>query len=921
MILHLNPKEWEGDFKAPSIKDTRWVFGGLLFLYLILGETLLGFSRRPEQIAIIIGLGAILEIIFSGIFNGRKIFPLSSIISCLSISIILNFSFGNSYLWIPVFVMVASKYIFTLNQRHFFNPSLFGIVCSLLFSNELVSLAPAYQWYGTVESAGFMVYFVITAAILFFVVKINRIPLVISFLIVFTLQTLLRSYIVRYIIPPETLFIGALTSPAFYLFCFYMITDPGTSPNNKKEQIVVGSSIALMDLLFHLKFSLYTFFFAGISVAMIRFLYKLGRKMISGEFQWKERLTILGTRGVAISIMSLPFFLTMNYGQGTGVEILSEYPFQLNPISSEHSGLVSKKSDLLNQVDSRVAHVAKWVLSVGDAVATADVNNDGLKDIFLTQILKDTSSKAKLYLNKGNFKFQKLAIPDLEQYLDSPQVNGLPSFGLFFDYDNDGDQDLFVGFGFASSHLFENRLIPEGSFSMVEKSLQILNQQLTICLCANVFDFNRDGKNDLIVGNTLPPYLRDYPKSTPFNIFNLPKAEYKDDRRMLHFMHESWHDANNGGENFLLLNQGHGVFTEPNSKLIGLPETRWSLSIGSSDIDGDGYTDLYIANDFGHDDCYKNVGGKSFIRMQGNFHGELGLDTYKGMNSSLGDFDGNGQEDIYVSNVHHSMQAEGSLLWLNFTKPMAAKFDLKERAAPMNMLNINRFGWGAASIDINLDGRPDLLQANGMVDDSWDQLYKERSDYWYFQAQIARTGPEIHSFADKWADLRGRCIYENEADGVFLNLDGKRFVDVSNSVGFTHKANTRGIAAVDFDNDGDPDILVTDQFGEPKLYENKITPRLWLGIELVGNGKTTAKDPVGAKVWLSFEQNGQPQTTFREYHAVNGFSAQGDNRMLFALGKPGMNIKNLRLKVQWMDGRMEEYKNLTLNHYHKISEK
>lgn len=919
-MIYLNPRNWQGDYKIPPLKDTRWVFGGLLFCYLILGETILGFSRKPEQIAILIGLGAFLEILFSGIFKGRKIFPLSAIISCLSISIILNFSFGNQNLWIPVFIMVASKYVFTLNDRHFFNPSLFGIVCSLIFSNELVSLAPAYQWYGTTESAGFMMYFVITAAILFFVVKINRIPLVLSFLVVFTLQTLLRTYIVRFIIPPETLFIGALTSPAFYLFCFYMITDPGTSPSDKKDQIIVGSSIALLDLAFHLKFSLYTFFFAGVSVAGIRFIYKHWTKYRNNELDVLAGFKQLSIRVPIIVLLSIPFIISMQWDHSEGSKLLSEHPFQLQAIPSEQSGLTSKKSDILNRVDSGLAHVAKWILSVGDAVAVADLNGDGLQDIFLTQILKDSSCKAKIYLNKGEFKFEKYRIPDLEMYLDSPEVNGLPACGLFLDYDNDGDQDLFTGFGFAPSHLFENRLVPDGNFHMVEKRIPDLDKQSTICLAANALDFNRDGKNDILVANTLPAYLPDYKTPTPLNIFKLPKPEYPNDRRMYHFMHESWHDANNGGENFMLMNEGAGRFKQANSKLIGLPETRWSLSIGCSDFNNDGYTDMYIANDFGHDDCYLNKAGKVFERQEGKFHGEVGLDTYKGMNSSLADVDGNGQEDVYVSNVHHAMQAEGSLLWLNFTEQNANKVNLKERASAMNMLNTNRFGWGAAFADINMDGRPDIIQANGMVDDSWDHLYDKRSDYWYFQAQVARTGPEIHSYADKWADLRGRCIYENEADGIFLNIDGKSFRDVSKEVGFTHLANTRGVAAVDLDNDGDPDLLVSDQFGEPKLYENKIESKRWMGLELHGNGISSAKDPVGAKVWVYSKQNGKEKSMFKEYHLANGFSAQGDSRLVFAMGKTNEEVSSVRVRIIWPDGKEQFFEKIKLNTYQIINQ-
>jgi len=82
-------------------------------------------------------------------------------------------------------------------------------------------------------------------------------------------------------------------------------------------------------------------------------------------------------------------------------------------------------------------------------------------------------------------------------------------------------------------------------------------------------------------------------------------------------------------------------------------------------------------------------------------------------------------------------------------------------------------------------------------------------DYWYFQAQIARTGPEVHGYADKWADLRGMSIYENERDRISLNLNHKKFVDVSKVVGLNHEKNTRGVATADLDNDGDLDLIFT----------------------------------------------------------------------------------------------------------------
>ncbi|MCK6612218.1 MAG: FG-GAP-like repeat-containing protein [Bacteroidia bacterium] len=913
MSLHLNPAKWEGSFKPPSIKDVRWVAFGLLGSYLIMGFSFLGFSRQPLQVLFILALGAILETVFNGFVKGKKAFPLSALISCLSLSIILNYSLGYQYLWIPVFATVASKYLFTLNNRHFFNPSLFGIFFCLTFTENLVNLAPSYQWYGTAESSWLMGSFVVTGAVLFFIKRIDRYWLSLSFLFFFALQSLLRAYIVRYIIPPETLFIGAITSPAFYLFTFYMITDPGTSPPKKSEQIWLGFFIALADLLYHTRFSLYTFFFAGITVASIRFAIKHYKAYRENPWPILPFMQSFAARSLGIAFVGFVLFSSFTFRSFDTLSSTLTAGLSLEFIPENQTGIQAQKSDLLNQVDDRLKHVAKWILSVGDAVAVADVNNDGLQDLFFTQILKDSSSKAKLYLNQGDFRFEKIAIPEVEKYLNHPEVNGVPATPVFFDMDNDGDQDLFLGFGFSQSHLYENQLVQTGMLAFKEVNNPWLKRESTICLAANVLDFNRDGKLDLLLANTLPPYFKDYPKKVPFNIFNLPQPEFPGDRRMLHFMHESWHNACNGGKKVLLMNSGSKGFVALNSDKLGMPETHWNLAIGTGDINQDGWTDVYVASDFGHDDCYLNFQGKGFVRQQGKFFGEVGLDTYKGMNSSLADMDGDGREDIYVSNVHHAMQAEGSLLWLNKTDSAARSVNLKENASRMNMLNINRFGWGAAVVDLNLDGFPDIVQANGMVGDDWDKLYDKRSDYWYFQAQIARTGPEIHSYADKWADLRGRCIYENEADGIFLNAHGNYFLDVSQQIGFTHRANTRGVAAVDLDNDGDADLVVTDQFGAPKVYKNKLIEKQWLGIDLRGNGSSSSRDAIGARLWLSVQTEKGTKVYMKEQHAVNGFSAQGDHRILFGLGKEKIN--KLRLKVCWPDGRIQQVDNLQSGKY------
>lgn len=866
------------------------------------------------QIFLLIATGAVFDVILNALLKGRKVFPLSAMISCCSLAILLNWSYDFHFLFLPVFICIASKYVFTINGKHFFNPSLFAICVCLLFGGEYITLSPSYQWYGTADSSWFMMYFITTAALMLFIFKINRTWLILSFLVSYSALTIVRGIAMEHIIPFETLFIGSLTSPAFYLFTFYMITDPATSPKGKWAQICAGVSISVLDLLFHFKFSLYTFFFAGLTVSALRYFYFLSKSLV------EERHFVLRFNWAKYCLLIL-FFLPVLWSFTTNIHSALDsdrLSMTLKEIPSSHSGLTGTKGSTIESIDPKLQHVSKWIMSVGDAAAVADVDLDGRIDLFLTQPLKDQADMAKLFINNGNFKFEKTSIPDLERYLNDPKANGIPGTALFMDYDNDGDKDLFVGFGFGKSHLFENRIIPDGIFSFKEVDVDFLTNENTVCLAANGLDANNDGKLDLLVANALHQYLPDYgDEKVPLNIFDLPKPRYEGDRRMFHFMHESWHNANNGGYNHLLLNSGdENNFTAVDMSVSLLKETRWSLAVGTTDMNDDGYTDLFIANDFGRDDWYLNDQGKHFVRQEGVFYGDIGLDTYKGMNASVGDLDGNGKEDIHISNVHHEMQAEGSLVWLNETASKSNELDYKESAQRLNLLNTNRFGWGAAIGDLDLNGWLDLVQANGMVDDIWDKKWEEPHDFWYYQAQIARTEPNIHSYADKWADIRGCYIYPNEQDRISLNLGNGVFIDASDALGFLHTANTRGVALADFDNDGDLDVLVTHQFGDPFLYENELLSKNWIGLEIIGNGSSTNKDAVGTKVVVTHVSEGKEVMQHKEVRLANGFMAMGDNRLLYGFGN--QKVFELKIKIKWHNGQEQHLTLKELNSYHKI---
>lgn len=893
----------------PRADDPRIRVLGLLTIYLLFGVSVLGFNRSPTQILIVVFTTCALDVLFYRILKGGWLFPLSSAITGMSLAILVNYSHGFWLPIIPPFLAVASKYLFTVNGRHVYNPSLFGLVLAIWLGGEMISPAPAYQWGGIPAVA----VFIVTAAVLMFAFKIRRTALILSFLGFYAVNLAIRAWLTRWHVPPETLFLGPLTSSAFYLFAFFMITDPATSPKTPRGQVVMAFGICLIDLFMQQYGSFAALFKAAFVVYTVMFVWQLAVSLrgLPAASWWTGSRRVL--RHAAL-IGGLGAAALLVHKTWVGGRPLHDPGFVLTRIETNHSGMGGAPSDILEQVDPKLAHVAKWLLSVGDAVAVADVDNDGALDVFLTYPLKETAARASLLLNKGEFRFQRHPIADLTAYVGDPLQQGLPSGALFLDYDNDGDQDLLLLTGYGFTRLLQNRLIEDGDLNFLDTGEVSGVRPYTVSLTANAVDVNRDGLLDLIVGNSVDPWLPGYAEPTPLNIFQLPEPQYPGDRRMTNIMHRTWHNAANGGENILYINKGSS-FEEADNNEWGLQGRRWTIAIGASDLNDDGWTDLYLANDFGPDQLYLNKAGVGFVEVRGNLTGELGRDTYKGMNASIADLDGNGFPDIYVSNVHHVLQPEGSLLWLNdgtlTTRGAAAMTD---RATALNSLNEQRFGWGAAVGDIDRDGRVDILQANGMVDDSYDRQYEGCPDYWYWNSKIALTAPNTHGYADRWADLRGRCIFPNELNRVYLNL-GDRFVDVAADVGWGEGGISRGIATADFDNDGDLDVLVTHQFETASLFRNDSDRKTWLGLDLVGNGTDCNRDAVGTRAWLKFPSVAGMAPQYREVTAANGFSAQGDRRLLFGMGDYSGPFE---VEVSWCGGTRVTLKNLTLNRYYTI---
>lgn len=871
--------------------DPRPWFALLLGSYVICGISFFGFGRTPWQVVLTILTAVSADFLGNVLLRKRSGFPWSGLITGCGLCLLIDYGSSPWLPMLPPLLAIGSKHLFTVNGRHVYNPALFGLVASMALGGGLVSPAPAYQWGGTWAVAMFMA----GLALVVFMPRIGRGWLVGSFLVFYVLQTAFRAWVMRHHVPPEAIWLGTLSAPAFFLFTFYMLTDPATSPPGRRAQIGIAAAITVIDLGFHFRQSYYTLFFAAFTVQTARFAWAWLK--VRSFPSWKS----LATRAALAAILLVSAFFLDRSPRGVTTD--PGFAWREKEIFPSEQGTV------LTDIDPRLQHVGKWILSVGDAAAVADVDGDGLQDLFLTRPMKGARDRSTLFRNVGGLRFARIEIPSLDEIRSDPATYGLPSCAVFADYDNDGDQDLFIGMGFGTSRLFRNDHKETGVLGFTDVTAAAGIPGHHTCLSALFIDADRDGDLDLLIGNSMTPYLPDYKKPIPLNPFRLPHPEYEGDRRMFHFMHASWHKAENGGLNRFLRNRGDGTFVEEDIVKLGMPETHWTLALNSADFDGDGWPDIYAASDFGPDDVYMNEKGRGFRRIEGTYFGSIGRDTYKGMNASIADFDRNGTPDVYISNVHAPLQAEGSLLWMTERTKEGVLFH--NEASARGALNPQRFGWGAGVADLDLDGWPDLVQANGMVDDHMDRRFPTPRDYWYVNGQVARSGPEVHAYADRWGDTRGYSIWGSQANRVLLNRSGT-FHEAAEITGLSRLGNTRGVALADFDNDGDADLVLTRQFDPVLFYENRRNkPASWVGFEIKGDGRSVNMDAVGSVLEVS--RGGEHW--HEDVLNVSGFSAQGDRRVVIGLGADHSPVK---ARITWTDGSKQDLGAFDSGKYHPI---
>ncbi|MGC2658797.1 MAG: CRTAC1 family protein [Bryobacteraceae bacterium] len=508
---------------------------------------------------------------------------------------------------------------------------------------------------------------------------------------------------------------------------------------------------------------------------------------------------------------------------------------------------------ILNNSASPRKHQIETMIS---GVALFDYNNDGLLDIFfvngaaIPSLQKDDPKfYNRLYRNNGDGTFT-----------DVTQRAGVQGVGYSMgvaiaDYDNDGFEDIYVT-GVNRNQLLHNN--GDGTFTDVTARAGVTGVHAkygkTWAMSAGWFDYNNDGKLDLLVTN----YVAWDPANEPFCEANRVPSYCSPDKYQ-------------GLPNFLYHNNGDGTFTDASEasgigRLIGK-----GMGVAFADYDGDGFPDVFIANDTFRNFLFHNNRDGTFSE-QGVVAGVAFNQDGKsiaGMGADFRDTDNDGRPDIFVT----GMLRDTFPLFRNRGKFFEDVTNQTGVARASERLT----GWGNGIFDFDNDGYKDLFVACGSIlDNAWE---------------IDREPAKLRN--------------------LLLRNEGNTYRDESSI--FTRAAMHRGAAFGDLNNDGRIDVVTTSLNDRPEILVNESSSQNhWLIVKL--QGTKSNRDGIGARIKI------QPESGPRQYNHVTtsvGLASSSDRRVHFGLGA----AKSIRtVEIDWPSGTHQVLQNVVADQILTVKE-
>ncbi len=518
---------------------------------------------------------------------------------------------------------------------------------------------------------------------------------------------------------------------------------------------------------------------------------------------------------------------------------------------------VTEAAGIRFQYDNDATPHKRYIETTGGGCAFLDFDNDGLLDIVLVQGGPAPGSPARsrpphaLYRNLGNGRFQ-----DVAQEAGLAQDLGYAQGVCAADFDNDGWTDLLIT-TYGGPRLLKNH---KGRFEEVTARAGLrLAGEPHWTLVAAWADYDRDGWLDLFVGN----YVSWFP--------DIDRPCVDGEGRRIYC--QPFYYA--GDRSWLFRNRRDGTFEDVSAK-AGLANLE-GAAMGAvwTDIENDGWPDLFVAHDLRRNWLLHNLRGKGFAEVAwaaGVAAAPSGR-PLSGMGVAAGDYFGSGREDLFV--VNFSKQPRS--LFKNDGGGMFHWFGPSAGVGDPNQLLL---GWGCEALDYNLDGHLDIVVGNAHIND------------------VIPDTPEGTGYRQRQQLLRNT---------------GSGFVDDEAAAGDLRKPRTmRGLAVGDYDNDGLADVLLSGPDTPAGLFRNVARPHgNWLGLRL--QGVKSNRDGIGARVRLA----AAGRTQFRLVRSGSSYCSSSDPRLLFGLANA---VEAETVRVEWPSGQVDEVRNLAANRYYLLRE-
>jgi hypothetical protein len=492
--------------------------------------------------------------------------------------------------------------------------------------------------------------------------------------------------------------------------------------------------------------------------------------------------------------------------------------------------------------------------TVGAGCAFLDYDNDGWMDVYFVNsgpsdfFTPTTPLKNALYRNNGNGTFTDVT--------DKAGVAG-GKFGMGVaaaDFDADGFVDLYVT-NYGANILYRNN--GNGTFTDVTDKAGVASPGWSTC--ATWFDFDNDGKLDLFVSSFV---FYDKSQNPLCTDATLQRRYYCVPRLFKPTPSRLFRNAGNG--TFVDVSRESGIADHPGK----------SFGAVATDVNNDGLIDLFVANDTMPNFLFVNKGGGKFEELglaAGVAYGEAGRPR-SGMGVDAADYDGDGWQDLFVANIDHEFFS----LYHN-DKELIFTDQPGEIAPSTHLLS----GWGLKFFDYDNDGDPDLFLVNGHPDDM-------------IESRIPRV-----RFKEPL------LLFENT---------GRGFKDVSATSGavFGKMFSGRGMAVGDFDNDGDADVLASNNGEPPLLLRNQGgNKNNWVGLSLVATKSNSAA--VGAMI--TWQVGAIKRTRLRT--GGGSYLSSHDPREILGVGA-ATRIDSI--EIRWPSGATNKITNVPLNKYIKVVE-